>query len=123
MVVIVICWILWRLLAITNHVPVSPFLGRCEIRYAYSRPGAMSTTVTGMTLGKIISQKWAQLLITSGIALILGGAVWIAIGALAIGEIPLGPFLLLTLGMMPFLVGLEELSNRRKIERMAVHRR
>ena len=83
----------------------------------------MSTTVTGMTLGKIISQKWAQLLITSGIALILGGAVWIAIGALAIGEIPLGPFLLLTLGMMPFLVGLEELSNRRKIERLALHRR
>jgi len=76
-----------------------------------------------MSAIKIITQKWAQLLVLTGITVILGGAAWIAFDSIALGTMPLAPLLLLTLGMMPFLIGLEEISNRRKTLRQAFNRR
>ncbi len=76
-----------------------------------------------MSAIKIITQKWAQLLVLTGITVILGGAAWIAFDSIALGTTPMAPFLLLTLGMMPFLIGLEEISNRRKTMRQAFNRR
>ncbi len=76
-----------------------------------------------MSVIRIITEKWAQFLALTGITVILGGAAWIALDFLALGTTPMAPLLLLTLGMMPFLVGLEELANRRKNLRQAFNRR
>ena len=76
-----------------------------------------------MSAIRIITEKWAQLLVLTGIIVILGGAAWIAFDFIAFGTTPMAPLLLLTLGMMPFLVGLEELANRRKTLRQAFNRR
>ncbi len=67
-----------------------------------------------MSTIRMIVQKWAQFLVLTGIAVIGGGAAWIAFDSITLGTTPMAPLLLLTLGMMPFLVGLEELSNQRK---------
>jgi len=76
-----------------------------------------------MSVMRIITEKWAQFLAVAGITVILGGAVWIAFDFIAFGTTPMAPLLLLTLGMMPFLVGIEELANRRKTLRQAFNRR
>ena len=76
-----------------------------------------------MSTMRIITEKWPQLLISLGIAVILGGAAWIAFGSFALGSTPLAPLLLLALGMMPFLVGLEEMANRRRAARLSFNRR
>src|SRR6266542_1478732 len=76
-----------------------------------------------MSIMRIITDKWPQLLVSLGILVILGGAVWIAISSIVLGTTPLAPLLLLTLGLMPFLVGLEELANRRKTSRLTSNRR
>ena len=76
-----------------------------------------------MSAIRILTEKWAQLLVLTGIFVILGGAAWIAFDFIAFGTTPMAPLLLLTLGMMPFLVGLEELANRRKTLRQAFNRR
>ena len=76
-----------------------------------------------MSAIRIITQKWAQLLVLTGITVILGGAAWIAFDSIAFGTTPMAPLLLLTLGMMPFLIGLEEMANRRKTLRQAFNRR
>ena len=71
---------------------------------------------------QIVTNKWAQLLVIVGIIAVAGGAGWIAVGS-ALGATPMAPLLLLVLGMMPFLIGLEELANRRKNQRQAFHQR
>ena len=76
-----------------------------------------------MSTIRIFTEKWPQLLTTIGIVLILGGAIWIAVGSVALAATPMAPLLLLTLGMMPFLVGLDELANRRKTSRLSFNRR
>jgi len=76
-----------------------------------------------MSVTRIITEKWAQFLALTGITVILGGAALIALDILALGTTPMAPLLLLTLGMMPFLAGLEELANRRKNLRQAFNRR
>ncbi len=76
-----------------------------------------------MSAIRIIVQKWAQSLVLTGIAVISGGAAWIAFDSITLGTMPMAPLLLLTLGMMPFLVGLEELSNQRKNLRQAFNHR
>jgi hypothetical protein len=76
-----------------------------------------------MSVMRIITEKWAQLLVMFGITAVLGGAAWIAFDSVAFGTTPMAPLLLLTLGMMPFLIGLEELANRRKTMRQAFNRR
>jgi len=76
-----------------------------------------------MSVMRIITEKWAQFLALTGITVILGGAAWIAFDFIAFGTTPMAPLLLLTLGMMPFLVGIEELANRRKTLRQAFNRR
>ncbi len=76
-----------------------------------------------MSVIRVISEKWAQFLALTGITVILGGAAWIAFDSVMFGTTPMAPLLLLTLGMMPFMVGLEELANRRKTLRQAFNRR
>jgi hypothetical protein len=76
-----------------------------------------------MSAIKIITEKWAQFLVLTGITSILGGAAWIAFDSITFGTTPMAPLLLLTLGMMPSMVGLEELANRRKTLRQAFNRR
>ncbi len=76
-----------------------------------------------MSMKRMITDKWPQLLAAIGIIGIVGGALWITIGSIVLGTTPIAPLLLLTLGMMPFLVGLEEMANRRKIAKLAFHRR
>jgi hypothetical protein len=72
---------------------------------------------------RIITEKWAQFLAITGITAILGGAAWIAFDSIMFGTTPMAPLLLLILGMMPSMVGLEELANRRKTLRQAFNRR
>jgi hypothetical protein len=76
-----------------------------------------------MSFMKILTHKWPQILVVLGIISIAGGAAWIAVSSLVQEPAPLAPLLLLALGMMPFLVGLEELASRRKVQRLSFNRR
>ncbi len=76
-----------------------------------------------MSIMRTITDKWPQLLVSLGILVIVAGAVWIAVGSIVQGPMPLAPLLLLTLGLMPFLVGLEELANRRNTSKLNFNRR
>ena len=114
---------LQRVLIVTNHRPVLAFANTgngTPIRH--DRPFSNQEPVV-MSIMRIVTDKWPQLLVSLGILVILGGAAWIAIGSIAQGATPLAPILLLSLGMMPFLVGLEEMANRRKTARLQFNRR